>query len=83
MLVQSAPLMTNLKWCNKVHFGDCLDVMTELPSDSIDLIVTSPPYTDARKQTYGGISPDEYVDWFCERSTSIFTHLHFYRNFRI
>ena len=68
MLVQSAPLMTDLTWCNKVHFGDCLDVMTELPSDSIDLIVTSPPYADARKQTYGGISPDEYVDWFCERA---------------
>jgi site-specific DNA-methyltransferase (adenine-specific)/site-specific DNA-methyltransferase (cytosine-N4-specific) len=30
----------------------------------IDLIVTSPPYADARKNVYGGIHPDKYVDWF-------------------
>ena len=28
------------------------------------MIVTSPPYADARKNTYGGIHPDKYVDWF-------------------
>ena len=33
-------------------------------ADSIDLIVTSPPYADQRKSTYGGIKPDAYVDWF-------------------
>ena len=30
----------------------------------MDLIVTSPPYADQRKSTYGGIHPDEYVEWF-------------------
>ena len=54
-------------WHSKVHLGDCLDVMRDLPDDSIDLIVTSPPYADARRHTYGGTSPDQYVDWFCER----------------
>jgi site-specific DNA-methyltransferase (adenine-specific) len=44
--------------------GDSLDVLKELPSASIDLIVTSPPYADSRTNTYGGIKPDEYVDWF-------------------
>ena len=33
-------------------------------ADTIDLIVTSPPYADQRKSTYGGIKPDAYVDWF-------------------
>lgn len=28
------------------------------------MIFTSPPYADSRKNTYGGISPDEYVGWF-------------------
>lgn len=51
-----------------VYFGDCLDVLETLPSDSVDLIVTSPPYADARKHTYGGIHPDLYVKWFCERA---------------
>lgn len=53
---------------SKVHWGDCLDVMRTLPDDSIDLIVTSPPYADARKHTYGGTSPEQYVAWFCERA---------------
>ncbi|WAO43018.1 DNA-methyltransferase (plasmid) [Enterobacter asburiae] len=35
-----------------------------LQSDSIDLIVTSPPYADQRKKTYGGVSADKYVEWF-------------------
>ncbi len=53
---------------NQVFYGDCLDVMKNLDNESVDLIVTSPPYADARKHTYGGISPDFYVDWFCHRA---------------
>jgi modification methylase len=29
---------------NKVHRGDCLTLMEKMPSGSVDLIVTSPPY---------------------------------------
>lgn len=38
------------------------------PDDCIDLIVTSPPYADQRSKTYGGVHPDEYVEWFLPRS---------------
>jgi site-specific DNA-methyltransferase (adenine-specific)/site-specific DNA-methyltransferase (cytosine-N4-specific) len=38
--------------------------LTSLPENSVDLIVTSPPYADQRKNAYGGIRPGEYVDWF-------------------
>ena len=51
-----------------VHHGDCLDVLQGLPADSVDLIVTSPPYADQRSSTYGGIHPDHYVDWFLPRA---------------
>jgi len=51
-----------------VHLGDCLDVLRDYPDQSIDLIVTSPPYADQRISTYGGIKPDEYVDWFLPRA---------------
>jgi site-specific DNA-methyltransferase (adenine-specific)/site-specific DNA-methyltransferase (cytosine-N4-specific) len=44
--------------------GDCTDKLKQLSDNSVDLIVTSPPYADQRKQTYGGIRPDEYVEWF-------------------
>ncbi|HHS9780649.1 TPA: DNA-methyltransferase [Raoultella ornithinolytica] len=43
---------------------DCLIALKMLQSDSIDLIVTSPPYADQRKNTYGGVSADKYVEWF-------------------
>lgn len=48
----------------EIILGDCLDVLKKMPADSVDLIVTSPPYADQRKNTYGGIRPDEYAAWF-------------------
>jgi site-specific DNA-methyltransferase (adenine-specific) len=47
-----------------MHHGDCLEVLPTLPDACVDLIVTSPPYADSRKNTYGGIHPDKYVEWF-------------------
>jgi len=44
--------------------GDCAEELKRLEDNSVDLIVTSPPYADARKKTYGGIHPDRYVEWF-------------------
>lgn len=52
----------------QVMQGDCINRLVELPTDSVDLIVTSPPYADQRKNTYDGIHPDKYVDWFLPRS---------------
>jgi len=44
--------------------GDCLNRLADIETGSVSLIVTSPPYADQRKSTYGGISPDDYVEWF-------------------
>lgn len=52
------------EWLDRVLLGDCLDVLRQMPAAAVDLIVTSPPYADSRRQTYGGIHPDEYVAWF-------------------
>jgi len=35
--------------------GDAADVLMDIGDASVDLIVTSPPYTDQRKDTYGGV----------------------------
>lgn len=43
---------------------DCLDALARLEAGSVNLVVTSPPYADQRSKTYGGIRPDDYVDWF-------------------
>jgi DNA modification methylase len=58
------PQTQNSDWQNKIILGDCLEVLHQMPSDSVDLVVTSPPYADSRKSTYGGIHPDRYVEWF-------------------
>jgi len=47
-----------------LYLGDCREILRELDDDSVDLIFTSPPYADQRKNTYGGIHPDKYVAWF-------------------
>jgi len=52
----------NLK--TQLYLGDCKEILTQLPNNSVDLIFTSPPYADQRKNTYGGIHPDKYVKWF-------------------
>ena len=43
--------------------GDSRDVLRRFKGQ-VDLIVTSPPYADARKRHYAGIHPDKYVEWF-------------------
>jgi len=39
--------------------------------ESVDLIVTSPPYAEKRKKTYGGIPADKYVEWFLPISAEL------------
>jgi site-specific DNA-methyltransferase (adenine-specific) len=53
------------------HLGDCLEVLTQFPDNTFDLIITSPPYADSRTNTYGGIKPDQYVEWFLPRSKEL------------
>lgn len=51
--------------------GDSAEVLKYIDSESVDLIVTSPPYADQRSSTYGGISPKKYVDWFLPISAEL------------
>jgi site-specific DNA-methyltransferase (adenine-specific)/site-specific DNA-methyltransferase (cytosine-N4-specific) len=58
------PLEYDGQVSSHIIHGDCLDVLKSLPDNSVDLIVTSPPYADQRAKTYGGVKPEDYVDWF-------------------
>lgn len=49
-------------WC-----GDCLDVLRTMPSDSVDAVVTSPPYLDARPE-YPSPTLEEFEQIFSELS---------------
>ncbi|MCY4145738.1 MAG: site-specific DNA-methyltransferase [Chloroflexi bacterium] len=48
----------------RIVLGDARQQLQQLGENSVQLVVTSPPYADQRKSTYGGIHPDRYVDWF-------------------
>ncbi len=48
---------------NRVALGDCLDLAAKLPDESIDVLVTSPPYWGQRTSEGMGVEEDprEYV----------------------
>lgn len=49
----------------KIICGDSRKVVPTLP-ERTQLIVTSPPYADARKSHYDSIHPDKYAEWFTD-----------------
>jgi site-specific DNA-methyltransferase (adenine-specific) len=49
---------------NQIFEGNCFDIIKEVPSDSINLVITSPPYADKRKRFYDSVHPKDYVEWF-------------------
>lgn len=55
-----------------LYLGDSKKELKKLPDNSVDLIITSPPYADQRKETYGGVHPDKYVEWFLPISEQLF-----------
>lgn len=57
-----------MNYANRIIVGDCVDVLGGIPNDCVDLIFTSPPYADQRKGTYGGVSANDYVEWFMPRA---------------
>tara|TARA_Y100000590_G_C15719431_1_gene1013030 strand:+ start:1691 stop:3097 length:1407 start_codon:yes stop_codon:yes gene_type:complete len=59
---------------NTIINGNCLDVLKDVslfPNESIDLIVTSPPYADKRGKNYPTIPSKEYVKWFLKLSKEL------------
>lgn len=46
------------------YLGDSLDLMKKLRAQSVNLVLTSPPFALTRKKEYGNKSADEYIDWF-------------------
>lgn len=48
------------------YAGDGLSLLKALPDNSLDLIMTSPPFSLLRKKSYGNKEQHEYVDWLAE-----------------
>ena len=56
----------------EIILGDCRQEIARIPDSTADLIFTSPPYADQRKNSYGGVAPGEYVEWFLPVSEGLF-----------
>lgn len=48
----------------RAYCCDALDLFAQLDTDSVALVVTSPPFALTRKKRYGNVSAEEYADWF-------------------
>lgn len=48
----------------QAHCADSLEYLPQIPSGSVDLVMTSPPYALHFKKEYGNASQSEYVEWF-------------------
>lgn len=48
---------------SKIIQGDSREELQTFPDGYFNLIVTSPPYADARRDHYDSVEPDEYVDF--------------------
>ena len=46
------------------YCADTLDFLPTVPTGSVDLVVTSPPYALHFKKEYGNADQSEYVKWF-------------------
>ena len=55
--------------------GDSLDVLASLEDESVDLIVTSPPFSLQRHKAYGEVEQSEYVDWLLQFGVAAFPKL--------
>lgn len=45
------------------YLGDSRDLLQAVGNDSVDLIVTSPPFALKRKKEYGNVDDHYYLEW--------------------
>ena len=48
------------------YCGDSIELLSQFPDDSINLVMTSPPFVLLRKKEYGNKDQHEYIDWLSE-----------------
>lgn len=60
----------NMPFWNEIVCGDSSGLLKQIPSDSVDLVITSPPYFQQREYDGGGIGnekrPDDYISALME-----------------
>ena len=57
------------------YVADSLDMLSQIPDESIDLVITSPPFALQRKKEYGNKEQEYYVEWLSEFAKLVFKKL--------
>ena len=55
--------------------GDSRELLSTLSDNSVDLVVTSPPFALQRKKAYGNEEQDNYVDWLCKFAQIVYNKI--------
>ena len=63
-IIQRLPLPEYTTEYGVAYHGDFLELSTQIPDNSISLIMTSPPFALNKKKPYGNVSSERYVEWF-------------------
>ena len=62
--LESAPAY--LTESGAAYCGDSIELLAQLPDNSINLVFTSPPFALQRQKAYGNKGQVEYIDWLAE-----------------
>lgn len=55
--------------------GDSLELLNKLPNNSINLVLTSPPFALQRKKEYGNKDQAEYIEWLANFAAIVYQKL--------
>ncbi|KAA6204667.1 MAG: site-specific DNA-methyltransferase [Candidatus Tokpelaia sp.] len=58
-----------------MYIADSLDMLALMPDNSVNLVITSPPFALQRKKEYGNYSQEQYGDWFMKFAELTFRKL--------
>jgi site-specific DNA-methyltransferase (cytosine-N4-specific) len=66
----SRPPVYVTRW-GAAYVGDALELLRELRSESVSLVLTSPPFALRRQKAYGNVAIDDYLAWFMPFASEI------------
>lgn len=55
--------------------GDSRQLLADLPDESVNLVITSPPFALQRQKEYGNVEQYEYIDWLAEFGRLVYQKL--------
>jgi len=59
----------------EAYVADSLEMLAQLPDNSVNLVMTSPPFALQRKKDYGNKNQHEYIDWLAEFASLVYQKL--------